>query len=127
MAPSATQKSAAKDNADTPSTNASDVEGKDNEWKFRAPYKIHSNKKDKSNEQPSRDGGEDGEGGDGENGKGGSGENGKGGEDEDGEEEEFKAIYEGGCHCGKVRYQLGREKPLASKFCHCGTCQRIHG
>ena len=118
MAPSATQKSAATNNADTPSTNASDVEGKDNEWKFRAPYKIHSNKKDKSNEQPSRAGGENG----GENGEG------EGDGDEDGEEEEeFKAIYEGGCHCGKVRYQLGREKPLASKFCHCGTCQRIHG
>jgi len=125
MAPSATQKSAATNNADTPSTNSSDIEGKGNEWKFRAPYKIHSNKKDKSNDQPSRSGSK--------NGKGGNGKNGKGGEDDgegeegDGEEEEFKAIYEGGCHCGKVRYQLGREKPLASKFCHCGTCQRIHG
>ncbi|PVH74287.1 hypothetical protein DL98DRAFT_594208 [Cadophora sp. DSE1049] len=106
MPPSATQKSAAKNNADTPSTSASEVEGQENEWKFRAPYKIHSNKKDASK-----------------NGEKGGGEE----REEREDEEQFKAIYEGGCHCGKVRYQLGRERPLASKFCHCGTCQRIHG
>jgi len=39
----------------------------------------------------------------------------------------FNALYEGACHCGKVQYQLSREKPLASKFCHCSTCQVIHG
>ncbi|KAH7388885.1 Mss4-like protein [Cadophora sp. MPI-SDFR-AT-0126] len=112
MAPSATQKSAAKNNADTPSSTASDIEGQENEWKFRAPYKIHSNKKDAKN----GNGNGDKDGGEGRNGEG-----------EDGGEEEFNAIYEGACHCGKVRYQLGRERPLASKFCHCGTCQMIHG
>ncbi|PQE24219.1 glutathione-dependent formaldehyde-activating family gfa protein [Rutstroemia sp. NJR-2017a BVV2] len=39
----------------------------------------------------------------------------------------FKALYEGGCHCGRVKYQLSREKPLDAKFCHCSTCQVIHG
>ena len=41
--------------------------------------------------------------------------------------EDFSVRYEGGCHCGRVRYQLSREKPLASKYCHCTTCQRLHG
>ncbi|RDW95132.1 hypothetical protein BP5796_00895 [Coleophoma crateriformis] len=40
---------------------------------------------------------------------------------------DFNAIYEGGCHCGKVKFQLSREKPLAAKYCHCTTCQVIHG
>ena len=40
---------------------------------------------------------------------------------------EFKARYEASCHCGKVKYQLSREKPLDSKLCHCTTCQTQHG
>lgn len=39
----------------------------------------------------------------------------------------FKALYDGECHCGRVKYQLGREKPLNAKFCHCTTCQVLHG
>ena len=39
----------------------------------------------------------------------------------------FKVRYKGSCHCGKVQYQLSREKPLDSKYCHCTTCQKIHG
>ena len=39
----------------------------------------------------------------------------------------FNARYEASCHCGKVTYQLSREKPLAAKYCHCTTCQRLHG
>ena len=39
----------------------------------------------------------------------------------------FKALYDGSCHCGRVKYQLSREKPLASKYCHCNTCQVLHG
>ena len=39
----------------------------------------------------------------------------------------FYNRYEGSCHCGKIRYQLSREKPLDAKFCHCTTCQKIHG
>jgi hypothetical protein len=42
-------------------------------------------------------------------------------------DENFDARYEAHCHCGKVKYQLSREKPLASKYCHCTTCQRLHG
>jgi len=40
--------------------------------------------------------------------------------------EDFKALYEASCHCGKVKYQLSREKPLESKLCHCTTCQTQH-
>ncbi|EGO54889.1 hypothetical protein NEUTE1DRAFT_125008 [Neurospora tetrasperma FGSC 2508] len=57
----------------------------EDEWKFRAPYKIH-------------DKGED-----------------------------FQVKWRGKCHCGAVQYELSREKPLASKYCHCTTCQRMHG
>jgi hypothetical protein len=39
----------------------------------------------------------------------------------------FDVKWEGSCHCGKVTYQLSREKPLAAKYCHCTTCQRLHG
>lgn len=39
----------------------------------------------------------------------------------------FNVRYEGSCHCGRVKYQLSREKPLDAKFCHCATCQKIHG
>jgi len=45
----------------------------------------------------------------------------------DGDKEEFEVKWKGKCHCGKVNYQLSREKPLAAKFCHCTTCQRLHG
>ncbi|KAI0009607.1 Mss4-like protein [Xylariaceae sp. FL0662B] len=31
------------------------------------------------------------------------------------------------CHCGRIRYWLSREKPLAAKFCHCVGCQALHG
>ncbi|ETI20442.1 hypothetical protein G647_08477 [Cladophialophora carrionii CBS 160.54] len=41
--------------------------------------------------------------------------------------EKFSVKWEGACHCGKVTYQLSREKPLAAKYCHCTTCQRLHG
>ncbi|KAK5083435.1 hypothetical protein LTR05_005937 [Lithohypha guttulata] len=58
---------------------------KEDEWKHRAPYKIHD------------------------------------------DDSKFPAKWKGGCHCGKVKYELSREKPLASKRCHCHTCQRLHG
>jgi len=41
--------------------------------------------------------------------------------------EGFKAVHEGSCHCGRVQYQLSRERPLDAKFCHCNTCQVLHG
>lgn len=43
------------------------------------------------------------------------------------DDEEFDVKWRGGCHCGKIKYQLSREAPLASKYCHCTTCQRLHG
>lgn len=42
-------------------------------------------------------------------------------------DKDFKALYNGSCHCGKVTYQLSRDKPLSSKYCHCTTCQTLHG
>lgn len=62
-----------------------ELEGELNQWKFRAPYRVHE------------------------------------------EDPDFSVRYEGSCHCGKVRYQLSREKPLDAKFCHCTTCQKLHG
>lgn len=41
--------------------------------------------------------------------------------------DDFHARYEGSCHCGRVSYQLSREKPLDAKYCHCTTCQTLHG
>ncbi|KAK3320255.1 Mss4-like protein [Cercophora scortea] len=41
--------------------------------------------------------------------------------------EDFDVKWVGACHCGKVGYELSREKPLKSKYCHCTTCQRLHG
>ncbi|KAI9148071.1 hypothetical protein HJFPF1_11893 [Paramyrothecium foliicola] len=38
----------------------------------------------------------------------------------------FDVKWKGKCHCGRVQYQLSREKPLSSKYCHCTTCQRLH-
>lgn len=39
----------------------------------------------------------------------------------------FDVKWKGKCHCGAVQYELSREKPLDSKYCHCTTCQRLHG
>lgn len=39
----------------------------------------------------------------------------------------FNVRYEGSCHCGRVKYQLSRDKPLDAKYCHCTTCQTLHG
>ena len=41
--------------------------------------------------------------------------------------EDFKAVYEASCHCGRVQYQLSKDRPLDAKYCHCSTCQRLHG
>lgn len=41
--------------------------------------------------------------------------------------ENFDVKWKGKCHCGAVQYELSREKPLSSKYCHCTTCQRMHG
>ncbi|KIW07422.1 uncharacterized protein PV09_02263 [Verruconis gallopava] len=41
-------------------------------------------------------------------------------------QDDFEAVYEASCHCGKVQYQLSRKEPLDSKLCHCTTCQTQH-
>lgn len=40
---------------------------------------------------------------------------------------QFTKRIQGTCHCEKVRYWLSRDKPLASKYCHCSDCQTMHG
>ncbi|KKY38814.1 hypothetical protein UCDDA912_g01181 [Diaporthe ampelina] len=42
------------------------------------------------------------------------------------DDDDFKAEWEGSCHCGSIKYHLSREKPLSSKYCHCVDCQRMH-
>ncbi|KAK1826278.1 Mss4-like protein [Podospora conica] len=39
----------------------------------------------------------------------------------------FDVKWRAKCHCGAVRYELSRARPLAAKYCHCTTCQRLHG
>lgn len=34
--------------------------------------------------------------------------------------------FEGGCHCGAVRYRVSGE-PSSSAVCHCEDCRRVHG
>ncbi|ROW01278.1 hypothetical protein VMCG_05876 [Cytospora schulzeri] len=41
--------------------------------------------------------------------------------------EGFEVKWRGECHCGRIKYELSRDRPLASKYCHCTTCQRLHG
>ncbi|KAI1084248.1 Mss4-like protein [Whalleya microplaca] len=41
--------------------------------------------------------------------------------------EQFTKRWTAHCHCGRIKYWLSREKPLASKFCHCIDCQALHG
>jgi len=43
------------------------------------------------------------------------------------EDDGFRALHEASCHCGRVKYQLSRKKPLDAKYCHCTTCQVTHG
>ena len=74
----------AQDPSNDPNHNSTD--GELNQWKFRAPYKIHN---------PS--------------------------------DPDYKPLYNGSCHCGKVKFQLSRERPLDAKICHCRTCQKLHG
>ncbi|KAF5017582.1 hypothetical protein F66182_10472 [Fusarium sp. NRRL 66182] len=41
--------------------------------------------------------------------------------------ESFEKKVHGSCHCGQVQYWLSKDKPLASKYCHCIDCKKIHG
>lgn len=40
-------------------------------------------------------------------------------------DEKFDGKWNGSCHCGKVQFQL-KGDPLAAKYCHCHTCQKLH-
>ena len=42
------------------------------------------------------------------------------------EDKDFKPMYESSCVCGAVRYAVDCE-PKSAKFCHCTSCQRLHG
>ncbi|KAF8057398.1 Mss4-like protein [Lyophyllum atratum] len=35
--------------------------------------------------------------------------------------------YGGTCFCKTVHFTVSRDAPLDSKFCHCKTCQKLHG
>ncbi|BFZ56069.1 hypothetical protein PYCC9005_003111 [Savitreella phatthalungensis] len=39
---------------------------------------------------------------------------------------DFKTQYEGSCYCGTIRWDIGGD-PLDSMYCHCETCQTLHG
>ncbi|KAL7796092.1 Mss4-like protein [Trichoderma ceciliae] len=39
----------------------------------------------------------------------------------------FIKELQGACHCGRVKYWLSKDCPLASKYCHCNDCRVIHG
>ncbi|KXH61429.1 hypothetical protein CSAL01_05255, partial [Colletotrichum salicis] len=39
----------------------------------------------------------------------------------------FHKKIRGACQCGQVTYWLSKDEPLASKFCHCRDCQKMHG
>jgi len=45
----------------------------------------------------------------------------------EGRNEHAKKIHEAQCNCGRIKYWLSRDKPLASKYCHCTDCQSLHG
>jgi len=71
--------------ATSPRNKSEDLEVQPNEWKFRAPYKVHD------------------------------------------AAEGFQSVHEASCQCGRVVYQINRDKPLDAKYCHCITCQTLHG
>lgn len=41
-------------------------------------------------------------------------------------DEEFQIKYVAACMCGRVEYAVDSE-PVAAKFCHCTSCQTLHG
>ncbi|KAK7999189.1 hypothetical protein PG991_014864 [Apiospora marii] len=45
----------------------------------------------------------------------------------EGSNEHATKHHEAQCNCGRIKYWLSREKPLASKYCHCTDCQSLHG
>lgn len=43
------------------------------------------------------------------------------------ENEHFDKKHTAECNCGRIRYWLSRDAPIASKYCHCKDCQSLHG
>lgn len=43
------------------------------------------------------------------------------------ENHHFEKKHEAECSCGRIKYWLSEDKPLASKYCHCKDCQSLHG
>ena len=41
-------------------------------------------------------------------------------------DEDFQSKYTAACMCGRVQYAVDSE-PVAAKFCHCTSCQILHG
>ena len=42
------------------------------------------------------------------------------------QDKEFVAKYTASCMCGDVQYAVDCD-PVAAKYCHCTSCQRLHG
>ncbi|KAK9898407.1 hypothetical protein P389DRAFT_166905 [Cystobasidium minutum MCA 4210] len=38
-----------------------------------------------------------------------------------------KALFKGNCHCHDVTFEIYVDKPKGAHFCHCDTCQKLHG
>jgi len=45
----------------------------------------------------------------------------------DSDSDSFNTVFTAECFCTSVQYSVSRAKPLGAKFCHCTTCQRLHG
>ena len=43
-----------------------------------------------------------------------------------GDSEDFKIQYMASCTCGEVKYAVDTD-PVAAKYCHCTSCQTLHG
>jgi len=37
------------------------------------------------------------------------------------------AVFKGCCHCHDVTFEIYTKEPKGSHFCHCDTCQKLHG
>lgn len=42
------------------------------------------------------------------------------------DEEDFKVQHKANCMCGEIQYVVDSD-PVAAKFCHCTSCQILHG
>lgn len=42
------------------------------------------------------------------------------------DEEDFKTRHKASCLCGEIQYVVDSD-PVAAKFCHCTSCQTLHG